>query len=125
MYVLISLSGNDLFESFLDPNMQYSCGYWRTAKNLDEAQHDKMDLIAKKMNLKPGMKVLDIGCGWGGLAKHLAKNYGVNVVGITISKEGARYAQDFCAGMCSPCYLLNFAVVIVVHCFLYVAVKLN
>jgi len=92
-------TGNDLFESFLDPNMQYSCGYWRTAKDLNQAQFDKMELIAKKLMLKPGMRVLDVGCGWGGLAKHLAKNYGVKVVGITISKEGARYAQDVCAGL--------------------------
>jgi len=79
--------------------MNYSCGYWRTATDLTQAQQDKMDLIAKKMMLKPGMKVLDIGCGWGGLCKHLAKNYGVNVVGITISKEGARYAQENCSGL--------------------------
>lgn len=58
------LVGNELFESFLDPTMNYSCGYWKNAKNLHEAQIHKMELIGKKLNLKPGMKVLDIGCGW-------------------------------------------------------------
>ncbi|CAG7816921.1 unnamed protein product, partial [Allacma fusca] len=59
--------GNTLYESFLDKTMNYSCGYWKNASNLDEAQQNKMDLIAQKLKLKPGMRVLDIGCGWGGL----------------------------------------------------------
>ncbi|CAG7731439.1 unnamed protein product, partial [Allacma fusca] len=57
--------GNDLFKSFLDSSMNYSCGYWRDAKNLEEAQHHKMELIGKKLKLEPGMRILDIGCGWG------------------------------------------------------------
>ncbi|XP_035707368.1 cyclopropane-fatty-acyl-phospholipid synthase isoform X2 [Folsomia candida] len=92
-------TGNDLFESFLDPSMNYSCGYWKSAKNLTEAQIAKMELIAQKLSLKPGMTVLDIGCGWGGLCYHLAKNYGVSVVGITISKEQAALAQQRCEGL--------------------------
>jgi len=79
--------------------MNYSCGYWRKASNLTEAQIDKMDLIASKLNLKPGMRVLDIGCGWGGLCRHLALNYSVEVVGITISKEGAELARLRCKNL--------------------------
>ncbi|WP_204308080.1 class I SAM-dependent methyltransferase, partial [Enterobacter ludwigii] len=60
--------GNDLFHRMLDPYMQYSCGYWKEAENLEQAQQDKLDLICRKLQLEPGMKVLDIGCGWGGLA---------------------------------------------------------
>ncbi len=86
--------GNDLFNVMLDKNMLYSCGYWHNAHTLDEAQENKCDLICKKLYLKPGMKVLDIGCGWGGLALHAAKNYGVSVVGVTISKEQADYARE-------------------------------
>lgn len=87
---------NHLFELMLDPHMQYSCGYWNDCNNLESAQEKKLDLICKKLYLKPGMKVLDIGCGWGGLARFAAKNYGVHVTGITISKEQAQYAQNFC-----------------------------
>lgn len=86
--------GNDLFNVMLDKNMMYSCGYWKNATTLDQAQENKCDLICKKLCLKPGMKVLDIGCGWGGLALHAAKNYGVSVVGVTISKEQAEYARE-------------------------------
>ncbi len=87
--------GDDLFKAILDKHMQYSCGYWKDATNLDQAQENKLALICKKLYLKPGMKVLDIGCGWGGLAHYMAKNYGVSVVGVTISKEQARYAQEW------------------------------
>lgn len=79
--------------------MNYSCGYWKNAKNLDEAQINKMELIAQKLKLEPGMKVLDIGCGWGGLAKYLAENYQVKVVGCTISVEQGKIAQDRCEGL--------------------------
>ncbi|KAF2073144.1 hypothetical protein CYY_005533 [Polysphondylium violaceum] len=88
--------GNDLFEGMLDPNMQYSCGYWKDAKNLNEAQEAKLKLICDKLCMKPGMTLLDIGCGWGGLACYAAKNYGVSVTGITISKEQQIYAQERC-----------------------------
>jgi len=88
--------GNDLFEGFLDKNMNYTCGYWRNADNLNDAQVAKMKLIGDKLNLKPGMRVLDIGCGWGGLCKYLAENYDVEVVGVSISKEQIEYGQRFC-----------------------------
>lgn len=90
--------GNDLFKAMLDKHMLYSCGYWKNAQTLDKAQEDKCDLICKKLYLKPGMKVLDIGCGWGGFALYAAKNYGVEVVGVTISKEQAEYAKHVTKG---------------------------
>lgn len=91
--------GNDLFKSFLDKNMNYSCGYWRRAKDLDQAQVDKMDLIAQKLKLEPGMRVLDIGCGYGTLCKYLAENYGVSVVGVTISVEQVKLGRELCKGL--------------------------
>ena len=87
--------GNDLFSLMLDKTMMYTCGYWtKDVSTLEESQLAKLDLVAKKLDLKPGMKVLDIGCGWGGAAKHFANNYGVTVVGITISKEQIEYAKQ-------------------------------
>ena len=88
--------GNDLFSLMLDKRMNYSCAYWRYAQDLDQAQIDKMDLICRKLHFKPGMKVLEIGCGWGGFAKYAAENYEVNVYGITISKEQEQYAKESC-----------------------------
>jgi cyclopropane-fatty-acyl-phospholipid synthase len=88
--------GNDLFRCMLDKNMVYSCAYWHDAQDLDAAQEKKLDLICKKLYLKPGMKVLDIGCGWGGFAYYAAKNYGVQVTGITVSQEQAEFAQQLC-----------------------------
>lgn len=91
--------GNDLYKLMLDKRMCYSCGYWKNAKTLDESQEAKLDLICRKLKLGKGMKVLDIGCGWGSFAKFAAERYGVNVVGITISKEQAKLAKERCAGL--------------------------
>lgn len=91
--------GNDLFVNMLDELMTYSCGYWKNATTLNEAQRAKYDLIARKLGLKPGMRVLDIGCGWGGFAKYVAQNYGVSVVAITLSENQAEYAREFCKGL--------------------------
>lgn len=91
--------GNLLFECMLDSRMNYTCGYWKNANNLEEAQLAKLDLVCKKLMLKPGMRMLDIGCGWGALAQHAAKNYGVSVVGITISQEQLAYAKRQCEGL--------------------------
>jgi cyclopropane-fatty-acyl-phospholipid synthase len=88
--------GNDLFEVMLDQQMNYSCGYWKNAKNLNEAQEAKLDLICRKLSLKPGMRVLDIGCGWGGFAKFAAENYDVRVLGITVSRQQVEYASRCC-----------------------------
>jgi cyclopropane-fatty-acyl-phospholipid synthase len=94
--------GNDLYERMLDKRMVYTCGYWSgtpTAQNLDEAQEAKLDLVCRKLGLKPGMTVLDVGCGWGSFAKFAAEHYGVHVIGITISKEQAALAKERCAGL--------------------------
>jgi len=91
--------GNSLFQKMLDKRMVYSCGYWKEAKNLDEAQEAKLDLICRKLNLQPGMKVLDVGCGWGSFCKYAAEKYDVDVIGITISKEQAELAKKNCKGL--------------------------
>ena len=91
--------GNDLYRAMLDPTMSYSCGYWAKARTLEEAQRAKLDLICRKLELKPGERLLDIGSGWGGLAEHAARTYGVEVVGITISKEQLELARERCQGL--------------------------
>jgi cyclopropane-fatty-acyl-phospholipid synthase len=91
--------GNDLYKKMLDPLMMYSCAYWKDATTLATAQEQKLKLICEKLHLKPGLKVLDIGCGWGGFAYYAAKNYKVNVVGITISKEQEEVAKMRCNGL--------------------------
>ena len=91
--------GNDVFEAMLDTHMNYSCGYWATAQNLDEAQEDKMEMICRKLLLEPGMKVLDVGCGWGGLSRWMAERYDVEVTGITVSKEQAELARSRCSDL--------------------------
>ena len=91
--------GNDIFSIMLDKGMNYSCGYWNKAGTLDKAQEAKLDLICRKTGLKPGMKVLDIGCGWGGFAKYAAEKYDVRVLGITVSREQVEFARKFCKGL--------------------------
>ena len=85
--------GNYLYKAMLDKRMTYTCGYWKNAKNLDVAQEAKLDLVCKKVGLKKGMRVLDIGCGWGSFAKFAAEKYNVSVVGITVSKEQVELAR--------------------------------
>ncbi len=91
--------GNDLFELMLDRRMVYSCGYWKDAHTLDEAQEAKLELICRKLGLKAGDRVLDIGCGWGGFAKYAAEKHGVEVVGITVSKEQLSLGLELCRGL--------------------------
>jgi len=91
--------GNDLFQKMLDKRMNYSCAYWKDAKSLDEAQENKLELICKKLQLESGMKVLDIGCGWGAFGKYAAEKYGVEVVGITVSKEQVKLGKELCKGL--------------------------
>ena len=91
--------GNKLFEQMLDKRLVYSCAYWKNARTLDEAQEAKLKLVCDKLNLRPGMQVLDIGCGWGSFAKYAAENYGVHVTGITVSREQAHYAQNSCKNL--------------------------
>lgn len=100
--------GNELFQQMLDTRMMYSCGYWKNALNLEKAQTDKLDLVCRKLHLKAGQKVLDIGCGWGGTARYMAENYGVEVVGITISGEQAGLAKSFCRGLPIDIRLLDY-----------------
>ena len=91
--------GNELFQAMLGHRMVYSCGYWRHADDLDHAQEAKLDLVCRKLGLRPGMRVLDIGCGWGEALKFAAQRYGVIGVGMTISSEQAEYAQRLCEGL--------------------------
>lgn len=91
--------GNDLFKAMLDKRLVYTCGYWKNAHNLDEAQEAKLDLVCRKIGLKKGMHVLDVGGGWGSFAKHAAEKYGATVVNITVSKEQVELANSLCKGL--------------------------
>jgi len=91
--------GNDLYRCMLDKRMIYSCAFWKNASNLDEAQEAKLDLICRKLGLRSGMRVLDIGCGWGGTAKYAAQRYKVEVVGITVSDNQYQLAKELCHGL--------------------------
>lgn len=91
--------GNELFIDMLDKRMNYSCAYWKDANTLDEAQENKLDLVCRKLYLEPGMRVLDIGCGWGGFCKYAAEKYKVKVTGITVSREQASLGTEMCKGL--------------------------
>ena len=92
-------TGNDLFLAMLDKRMNYTCGYWKNASNLDEAQEAKLDLVCKKINLEPGMSVLELGCGFGSFAGYAAEKYGAQVTGVTVSKEQAAYGNERYKGL--------------------------
>jgi cyclopropane-fatty-acyl-phospholipid synthase len=87
--------GNDFYEMVLGPSMVYSCAYWDAASgfSLEDAQRDKLDLVCRKLALKEGDRLLDVGCGWGSMAMHAAREYGVRVTGVTLSGEQAAYAR--------------------------------
>ncbi|MER7623662.1 cyclopropane-fatty-acyl-phospholipid synthase family protein [Streptomyces sp. NPDC126503] len=85
--------GNDFYELVLGPSMVYSCAYWTEGGTLEDAQRDKLDLIARKLNLREGDRLLDVGCGWGSMALHAAREYGARVVGVTLSREQAAFAR--------------------------------
>lgn len=91
--------GNELFKAMLDKRMVYSCAYWKDSGNLDDAQEAKLGLICRKLGLKPGDTILDIGCGWGSLAKYAAENCKVEVTGITVSKEQVSLGRELCKGL--------------------------
>jgi cyclopropane-fatty-acyl-phospholipid synthase len=91
--------GNELYEGMLDERMIYSCGYWEDASTLAEAQVDKLELVFRKLDLQPGQRVLDVGCGWGGALKYAAETYDVTGVGVTIAREQADYARRSCEGL--------------------------
>ncbi len=90
---------NSLFEKMLDTRMVYTCAYWKNSDTLEEAQIAKLDLICRKLALKPGMKVLDIGCGFGSFMKYAAEKYGVQCVGYSLSKEQISYGVKDCRGL--------------------------
>lgn len=100
--------GNDVYTTMLDPTMSYSCGYWKDAEDLEQAQVAKLRLICDKLELKPGEHMLDIGCGWGGLAGFAVRRYGVKVTGITVSKEQQRLARERCAGLPVQIELMDY-----------------
>jgi cyclopropane-fatty-acyl-phospholipid synthase len=91
--------GNDFYRLVLGPSMVYSCGYCARGAggSLEDAQYDKQDLVCRKLGLRPGMRLLDVGCGWGSMAIHAARNYGVRVVGVTISPAQHELARTLVA----------------------------
>jgi cyclopropane-fatty-acyl-phospholipid synthase len=91
--------GNDLYSKMLGKWMQYTCSYWKDVNTLDEAQEKKLDLICKKIMLKPGDRVLELGSGFGGFAKFAAERYGAQVTGYNISKEQVKFAREWCKGL--------------------------
>jgi cyclopropane-fatty-acyl-phospholipid synthase len=92
----------------LDRRMNYSCAYWKNGHNLDEAQENKLELICRKIDLKPGMHVLDIGCGWSAYGKYAAEKYKVKVSGITVSKEQVELGKKLCEGLPVDIRLLDY-----------------
>ncbi len=91
--------GNDLYQAMLDKRLCYTCAYWKNAATLDEAQEAKLDLVCKKIGLRPGMSVLELGCGWGSFAKFAAERYGARVLGVTVSKEQVALGSELCKGL--------------------------
>ncbi|MFJ1861909.1 class I SAM-dependent methyltransferase [Streptomyces anulatus] len=85
--------GNDFYALVLGPSMVYSCAYWQDGGTLEDAQRDKLDLVCRKLGLKEGDRLLDVGCGWGSMAIHAARAYGAQVTGITLSQEQAAHAR--------------------------------
>jgi cyclopropane-fatty-acyl-phospholipid synthase len=92
-------NGNILYKAMLDKRLTYTCGYWKKAKNLDSAQEAKLDLVCKKLGLKKGDEVLDIGCGWGSFLKYAVEKYGIKGVGVTVSREQVKLAKKLCKGL--------------------------
>jgi cyclopropane-fatty-acyl-phospholipid synthase len=88
--------GNDLYQAMLDKRLNYSCAYWQNATNLDEAQEAKLDLICRKIELEPGMSVLDLGCGFGGFARYAAEKYQARVTGYTVSDQQVNLGREMC-----------------------------
>jgi len=91
--------GNDLYQAMLDARLNYTSAYWKNAENLAQAQEAKLDLVCKKINLKPGMTVLELGCGWGSFAKYAAEKYGAKVMAVNISKQQVQLGRELCKGL--------------------------
>ncbi|MGA2490324.1 MAG: cyclopropane fatty acyl phospholipid synthase [Anaerolineales bacterium] len=91
--------GNDLYLAMLDKRLTYTCAYWKNARTLDEAQEAKLELVCRKIGIQPGMRILELGCGWGSFAKYAAEKYGASVLGVTVSKEQVALGMEFCKGL--------------------------
>jgi cyclopropane-fatty-acyl-phospholipid synthase len=100
--------GNDLYRSMLDGYMVYTCGHWTHASTLGEAQQQKLHAVCERLALEPGMRLLDVGCGWGSLARFAAEKYGAEVVGITISQPQLEFGRQACAGLPVCLYLQDY-----------------
>ena len=100
--------GNEFFARMLGPTMTYSCAYWPAAQNLTEAQEAKMDLVARKLQLRPEDRVLDIGCGWGSMARFAAERYGCTVVGVTISERQRDWAEQHAKHAATQIHVLDY-----------------
>ncbi len=100
--------GNDLYTRMLDKRMNYTCAYWKNAKTLDEAQEAKLELVCRKINLEPGMTVLELGCGWGAFAKYAAEKYGVKVTGVTVSRQQVELGRELCKGLPVELKLMDY-----------------
>ncbi len=91
--------GNDLYRAMLDKRLNYTCAYWKDARNLDEAQEAKLELVCKKIGIHPGMRILELGCGWGSFAKYAAEKYGASILGVTVSREQVALGMELCKGL--------------------------
>jgi cyclopropane-fatty-acyl-phospholipid synthase len=100
--------GNDLYQAMLGETLAYTCAYWKWAGDLDEAQRAKLDLICRKLGLQPGMKVLELGCGWGTFARHAAETYGAHVTGYTVSREQVALGTELCRGLPVELHLADY-----------------
>ncbi len=97
--------GNEFYQAMLDKRMNYTCAYWKNADTLDEAQEAKLDLVCRKLELEPGMEVLELGCGWGSFARYAAERYDVRVTAVNISKQQVKWAREQCAGL--PVHIIH------------------
>ena len=100
--------GNDLYRAMLGETLVYTCAYWKWAADLDEAQRAKLDLVCRKLGLSPGMKVLELGCGWGTFARHAAATYRVHVTGYTVSREQFALGTELCRGLPVELHLADY-----------------
>ncbi len=91
--------GNDLYTAMLDKRLNYTCAYWKDANNLDEAQEAKLELVCRKIGIHPGMRILELGCGWGSFAKYAAEKHGASILGVTVSKEQVALGMQLCKGL--------------------------
>ncbi len=91
--------GNELYTAMLDKRLNYTCAYWKNARNLDEAQEAKLELVCKKIGIHSGMRILELGCGWGSFAKYAAEKYGASVLGVTVSREQVALGMELCKGL--------------------------